>query len=64
MKIKPQSDTVFIRVKVPVELHVQLERYRSLLGERTRLDYVVSEALRCFLAGDRDFRRTAEGRGR
>ena len=61
MKIKPQSDTVVIRVKVPQELHAQLERYRSLLGARTRLDYVVSEALRCFLAGDRDFRRTVDG---
>ena len=63
MKIKPQSEHVIVRVKVPAELHAQLERYRGLLGERTRLDYVVTEALRAFLAGDKEFRRTlAAGR--
>ena len=58
MRIKPQGEQVIVRVKLPAELHAQLEAYRALLGERTRMDYVISEALRSFLAGDKDFRRT------
>lgn len=58
MRIKPQGEQVVVRVKLPAELHAQLEAYRALLGERTRMDYVISEALRSFLAGDKEFRRT------
>jgi hypothetical protein len=61
MRIKPQQDQVTLRVKIPGELFGQLELYRSLLGERTRMDYVVSEALRSFLTSDRDFRSAAKG---
>ena len=62
MRIKPQAEYVVLRVKLPAELHEQLERYRALLGQRTRMDYVVTEALRSFLAGDKDFRRAVAER--
>jgi hypothetical protein len=58
MRIKPQPQVapVPLRVKVPGDLYAQLDRYRALLGPRTQMDYVVIEALRAFLKGDREFK--------
>jgi hypothetical protein len=58
MRIKPQLQTapVALRVKVPGDLYAQLDKYRALLGPKTQMDYVVIEALRAFLKGDREFK--------
>jgi hypothetical protein len=58
IRIKPQPHTapVALRVKVPADLHAQLDKYRVLLGPKTQMDYVVIEALRAFLKGDREFK--------
>ena len=64
MRIRPAVGFVKVRVRLPEDLFAKIEAYRSLLGGATTLDYVMAEALRAFLASDKDFRRRAAGDGR
>ena len=57
MKIKAQGDQKAEKVTVgfPEEVYRQVVLYRDLLGGRTRLNYVIVEAVRSFLRADKEF---------
>jgi hypothetical protein len=57
MKIKAQGDQKVEKVTVgfPEEVYRHVVLYRDLLGGRTRLNYVVVEAVRFFLRADKEF---------
>ena len=65
MRIKPPSDIrpAKVRVLLPGELHAKLERYRAYLGPNTDMNYVIAEALRAFLATDREFQKRLAAEG-
>jgi hypothetical protein len=62
MKIKPQGDreTEKVTVGFPRDVYAGILKYRELLGGRTKLSYVIVEAVRNFLAADRDFQAQRE----
>ncbi len=57
MRIKAQDqETEKLTVNFPKELYADVLMYRQLLGPKTKTNYVIVEAVRGFLASDRDFR--------
>jgi hypothetical protein len=57
MKIKAQDEqkTEKVTVSFPEDVYRDLVAYRDLLGGKTKLNYVIVEAVRGFLAADRSF---------
>lgn len=57
MKLKPQLKTRSeqVTVRFPAEVHAQVVAYTEVLGGETDRNYVIVEAVRRFLATDRDF---------
>jgi hypothetical protein len=57
VKLKPQLKTRSeqVTVRFPAEVHAQVQAYTELLGGETDRNYVIVEAVRRFLEGDREF---------
>jgi hypothetical protein len=65
MKLKPQVKTKSeqVTVRFPADVHAQVEAYTELLGGETDRNYVIVEAVRLFLDGDREFQQAVAARG-
>jgi hypothetical protein len=65
MKLKPQvkAKSEQVTVRFPADVHAQIEAYTELLGGETDRNYVIVEAVRLFLDGDREFQQALSSRG-
>jgi hypothetical protein len=65
MKLKPQvkAKSEQVTVRFPADVHAQVEAYTQLLGGETDRNYVIVEAVRLFLDGDREFQKAVTARG-
>jgi hypothetical protein len=64
MKLKPQvkAKSEQVTVRFPADVHAQVEAYTQLLGGETDRNYVIVEAVRLFLDGDREFQQAVAAR--
>jgi hypothetical protein len=59
MKLRPLIPEKFeqVTVRFPVDLYAHVLAYKDVLGEATDRNYVIVEAVRAFLAGNKEFQK-------